>query len=54
MAEVTVSKQTVVYPAKTARKGFAHSPGIDESFGGHGLGMLLRVCVCRAGQKPPP
>ena len=35
MADVTVSEQTVVYPAKTARKGFAHAPGIDESFDRH-------------------
>ncbi len=43
MAEVTVSKQTVVYPAKTARKGFAPSPGIDESFGGHNRAGRLAI-----------
>jgi hypothetical protein len=29
----------VVYPAKTAGKRFAHSPGIDESFDGHCRGI---------------
>jgi hypothetical protein len=39
MAEVPVSELTVVYPVKTARKRFAHSPEIEESFDRHCRGV---------------
>ena len=48
MAEVTVSQQTMVYPAKTARKGFAYSPGIDQSFDGHCRGSLEFAALPKA------
>jgi hypothetical protein len=42
-ADVTVSQQSMIYPAKTARRSFTHSSWIDESFDGHCRAFLLEV-----------